>query len=265
MLCTDGDFNVGTTSTGELVRLAEQYAKNNVFLSVLGFGTGNLNDAMMEELSNKASGNYAFIDSDVEARRHLVDQVGATLVTIAKDVKIQIEFNPARVSAYRLIGYENRILAAQDFNDDKKDAGEIGAGHTVTALYEVVPAGADSNVTVPPVDPLRYRSTTESTDAAHSEELMTLKIRYKQPDADRSTLMRLQVSDAETEFSDASADFRFTAAVASFGMLLRNSQHSGSASWQGILELADELDVGADEYRAEFVEMVRRARGLSRG
>ena len=146
ILCTDGDFNVGTTSTGGLVRLAEEQAKAGIFLSVMGFGTGNLNDAMMEELSNKANGNYAFIDTKSEARKVLVEQMSGTLLTIAKDVKIQIEFNPKKVAAYRLVGYENRMLAAQDFNDDKKDAGEIGAGHTVTAFYEVVPVGIETEV-----------------------------------------------------------------------------------------------------------------------
>ena len=164
ILCTDGDFNVGTTSTGDLVRMVEEKARSGVFLSVLGFGRGNLNDAMMENLSNKGNGNYAYVDGLTEAHKVLVQQMGGTLVTIAKDVKIQIEFNPAQVAAYRLIGYENRMLAAEDFNDDKKDAGEIGAGHTVTALYELVPAG--QKVDVPAVDPLKYQSVAKPSEKA---------------------------------------------------------------------------------------------------
>ena len=184
ILATDGDFNVGLTGDNELVSMIEQKRQSNIFLSVLGFGSGNLNDSMMEKLADKGNGNYAYIDSNEEARKALGNQVAGTLYTIAKDVKIQIEFNPAKVAGYRLIGYENRLLADKDFNDDKKDAGEIGAGHTVTALYEVVPAG--QKVENPGVDDLRY-SKVEPSDTNFNAELLTVKLRYKEPDGDQST------------------------------------------------------------------------------
>jgi len=263
LLCTDGDFNVGTTSQGDLVRMVEEKARSGVFLSVLGFGRGNLNDAMMETVSNKGNGNYSYIDGVTEARKVLVEQMGGTLVTIAKDVKIQIEFNPARVAAYRLIGYENRILAAEDFNDDKKDAGEIGAGHTVTALYEVVPVGEP--VDTPSVDPLKYQAPVEpSGDPSIRDEMLTLKLRYKEPDADESRLLEFPVVDAGTDFTRASTDLQFAASVASFGMMLRNSQHSGDATFDAVLEIAASA-TGPDVhgYRAEFLDMVRRAKALA--
>ncbi|MBW3598800.1 MAG: VWA domain-containing protein [Planctomycetes bacterium] len=263
LLCTDGDFNVGTTNKGDIVRLAEQHAKAGVFLTVLGFGMGNHNDDMLETLSNKANGNYAFIDSDHEARRVLVEQMNATLVTIAKDVKIQVEFNPAQVEAWRLIGYENRLLAAEDFNDDKKDAGEIGAGHTVTALYEVIPAGAESEVAVADVDELKYQRQGELSEAAQTDELLTLKIRYKAPEEDESTLIAFPVEDSEAQFGAAGGDFQFAAAVASFGMLLRDSQFKGDATYDAVEEIATSA-LGDDPggYRTEFIEMVRRATEL---
>ena len=265
ILCSDGDFNVGTTSTGELVRLVEENAKQNVFLTVLGFGIGNHNDAMLEQISNRGNGNYAFIDTDNEARKVLVEQMSATLVTIAKDVKIQVEFNPKTVAAYRLIGYENRLLAAEDFNDDAKDAGEIGAGHTVTALYEIVPTGADTDVKVASVDPLRYQTQGGTTEEAKSGETFTLKIRYKPPQEDASKLMAYAVTDTGQSFSAASPDFKFAAAVAAFGMLLRNSQHKGTASYDAVLEIGSEGAVGdASGYRAEFLRLVQRARELAR-
>jgi len=263
LLCTDGDFNVGTTSQGDLVRMVEEKARSGVFLSVLGFGRGNLNDAMMENISNKGNGNYAYIDGVTEARKVLVEQMGGTLVTIAKDVKIQIEFNPAHVAAFRLIGYENRVLAHADFNDDKKDAGEIGAGHTVTALYEVVPVG--EQVDTPSVDPLKYQTPTEPRDdPAIRDEMLTLKLRYKQPEGDVSSLLEFPVVDAGTSFGQASPDLQFAASVASFGMLLRNSEHKGDATYDAVLEIADSAK-GPDVhgYRAEFLEMVRRAKTLS--
>jgi secreted protein with Ig-like and vWFA domain len=262
ILCTDGDFNVGTTSTGDLERMVEEKAKSGVFLSVLGFGRGNLNDAMMETISNKGNGNYAYIDGITEAQKVLVEQMGGTLVTIAKDVKIQVEFNPTQVEAYRLIGYENRMLAAEDFNDDKKDAGEIGAGHTVTALYELVPAGG--KVELPDVDPLRYQvAPSENQDEGVADELLVLKLRYKEPDGDTSELLEFPTTDAEAAFSKASPDFQFAAAVASFGMQLRGSVHSGMSTYDAVLEIAESAK-GADKhgYRAEFVEMVKRAREI---
>jgi len=265
ILCTDGDFNVGRTSTGDLVSLAERHAKAGVFLSVLGFGIGNHNDAMLEQISNKANGNYAFIDTHLEANKVLVEQSSGTLVTIAKDVKIQVEFNPTCVAAYRLIGYENRKLADRDFNDDTKDAGEIGAGHTVTALYEVRLVGHEAEDPLPSgVDPLKYQKPSQVSDEAQTGELLTVNLRYKQPDADESTKLAVAVTDDNSEFDQASGDFRFAAAVASFGMLLRGSQHRGESDYSNVLTVADSAR-GNDRhgYRAEFIEMVKRAALLS--
>ncbi len=265
ILCSDGDFNVGTTSTGALIRLVEQNAKQNIFLTVLGFGTGNHNDSMLEQISNKGNGNYAFIDTDNEARKVLVEQMSGTLVTIAKDVKIQIEFNPHTVAAYRLIGYENRLLAAEDFRDDTKDAGEIGAGHTVTALYEVVPVGVQTDVPIASVDPLRYQEDAKTTEEAGSGEMLTLKIRYKLPQEDESTLLAYAVTDHGQSFAKATADYKFAAAVASFGMLLRNSKYKGETNYDSVIEIATEgagRDTGG--YRTEFISLVERARDLKR-
>ncbi|MCG3138460.1 MAG: hypothetical protein HJJLKODD_02325 [Phycisphaerae bacterium] len=260
ILATDGDFNVGLTSEGDLVRLIEERAQDGVFLTVLGFGMGNLKDATMEKLADKGNGNYAYIDTILEAQKVLVEQLSGTLVTIAKDVKIQIEFNPAQVSAYRLIGYENRMLQNQDFNDDKKDAGEIGAGHTVTALYELVPTGEKTDV--PTVDPLKYQTPATLPDAA-SSELLTIKLRYKQPDGDTSQLIELPVTDSGESFADASDDFAFQSAVAAFGMLLRHSSFVGDFSYDAVLEIAGStLGEDASGYRAEFLDLVSRARDL---
>jgi len=261
ILATDGDFNVGTTNRGDLTRIIEDKAKSGVFLTVLGFGMGNLKDATMENLADKGNGNYAYIDTIREAKKVLVDEIGSTMVTIAKDVKIQVEFNPAEVSAYRLIGYENRILAAEDFNDDTKDAGEIGAGHTVTALYELVPAGVE--IDLPNVDPLKYQKTTRHSRAAGGGELFTIKLRYKKQDGDKSKLLSFPVTDPGTGFASATPDFKFAAAVASFGMILRDSPHKGHSDFPMVLELAEE-GRGRDHhgYRAEFIELVRKARSL---
>ena len=263
ILATDGDFNVGTTSEGELVRLIEKKRQSGVFLSVLGFGTGNLKDSTMEKLADKGNGNYAYIDSINEARKVLVEEAGATLVTIAKDVKIQVEFNPAEVSSYRLIGYENRKLAHTDFNDDTKDAGEIGAGHSVTAIYEVVPAGRGAS---PKVDELKYQDEGALTAAAGSGELMTVKVRYKEPTGSKSKLLSFPVTDSDTELADTSRDFRFSAAVASFGMLLRGSEHKGDADFEMARKLASGA-LGKDPHgrRAEFVELIGKAESLSSG
>ena len=262
ILCTDGDFNVGVTDQGALTRLIEDKAKTGVFLSVLGFGMGNLKDATMEKLADRGNGNYAYIDTPAEARKVLVEQMGGTLVTIAKDVKVQVEFNPAAAAAYRLIGYENRVLAKEDFNDDKKDAGEIGAGHTVTALYEVVPAGADAAAaTTPKVDELKYQKPALQRVA--SGELLTLKLRYKDPDGDASKLLEFPVTDAGLAYAKATGDYKFAAAVAAFGMILRDSPHKGDATLAGVIELAQE-GVGPDEngYRAEFVGLAHKARQI---
>ena len=261
ILATDGDFNVGTTSNSELVDLVESEAKSGVFLTVLGLGRGNYNDSMLEQISGKGNGNYAYVDSLNEARKVLVEQATGTLMTIAKDVKIQVEFNPSEVGAFRLIGYENRVLAHQDFNDDKKDAGEIGAGHTVTALYEIVPPG----LPVPRggVDPLRYQSPRPKTPAAGSGELATIKLRYKQPTGDTSQLMSVVARDAGGDLGSASADLRFASAVVELGLLLRSSPYKGSASYAQLLQRAEQ--VASDEHRREFVELVRNAQGWLAG
>jgi Ca-activated chloride channel family protein len=271
ILCSDGDFNVGVTSPGDLVRMAKEKADLGIYLSVLGFGIGNHNDAMLEELSNKANGNYAFIDTDNEAKKVFVEQLEGTLVTIAKDVKIQVEFNPAQVAAYRLIGYENRKLANRDFNDDKKDAGDIGAGHRVTALYEIVPVGVESDLTKPLVDPLKYQGAEadapkkpELTEAAKSGELLTLKLRYQPPAGGTSTLMTFPVKDSDHRFAAASQEFQFAASVASFGMLLRDSKYKGNTSYAAVLETAA-ASKGPDKHglRNEFLQIVAVAASLA--
>jgi Ca-activated chloride channel family protein len=262
ILATDGDFNVGTTSEGELVRMIEEKRETGVFLSVLGFGTGNLNDSTMEQLADKGNGNYAYLDSGAEAHKVLVEQAGATLMTIAKDVKIQVEFNPAEVAAYRLVGYENRKLEHRDFNDDTKDAGEIGAGHTVTALYEIVPAGQG---VAPEVDPLQYQEPgTALTPAAKSGELMLVKLRYKQPNGSKSKLLSVAVKDGDGSIEGSSETFRFSAAVAEMGLLLRGSKWRGQASWAQTYELAAGAQ-GRDPQgrRAEMLSLVQQAAGLS--
>jgi Ca-activated chloride channel family protein len=268
ILATDGDFNVGVTSQGDLIRLIEEKAKTGVFLSVLGVGTDNLKDSTMQKLADKGNGNYAYLDSLDEARKVLVQQMNGTLVTIAKDVKIQVEFNPATVASYRLIGYEKRILRKEDFNNDKIDAGEIGAGHTVTALYEVVRAGANPAVSVPPVDPLKYASKAKSTEsgaASESGEMLTVKLRHKNPDGDKSELVERAVIDNGAGFEKATGDFKFAAAVAEFGMLLRDSEHKGNGSLGAVLEWAQE-GKGSDPngYRAGFIELVRKAQALKK-
>ena len=261
VLATDGDFNVGVTSQDELVRLIEEERASGVYLSVLGVGTGNLKDSTMEKLADKGNGNYAYLDSLHEARKVLVREAGATLVTIAKDVKIQVEFNPARVQAYRLLGYENRMLAKEDFADDKKDAGEMGAGHTVTALYEVVPVGAAPVVVAN--DSLTYQEVTLRTTASRTSELMTVKLRYKDPNGTRSRLLSTPVLDRGER---GSPDLQFASAVAAFAMVLRNSEYKGQASYDLVLRLAREARGQDPEgYRTEFVSMVERARTLSAG
>jgi Ca-activated chloride channel family protein len=258
ILATDGDFNVGVTSQGELTRLIEEQRRRGVFLSVLGVGTGNVKDSTMEKLADKGNGNYAYLDSLHEARRVLVAEAGATLVTVAKDVKIQVEFNPARVGAYRLIGYENRLLDREDFNDDTKDAGEIGAGHTVTALYEIVPPGEP--MPGPDVDPLKYQDAPKAAAGSSANEVMTVKLRYKRPDEDRSQLIAVPVADRSGELTP---NIGFAASVAGFGMLLRKSEHKGTATWPSILELARRFrGEDADGYRAEFIRLVELAAAL---
>jgi Ca-activated chloride channel family protein len=271
ILATDGDFNVGVTSLADLTRVIEEKRASGIFLSVLGVGTDNLKDATMERLADKGNGNYAYLDSLDEARRVLVAEASSTLVTVAKDVKIQVEFNPAKVGAYRLVGYENRRLASKDFNDDTKDAGELGAGHTVTALYEIVPPG--ETLSGPGVDPLKYQRPAEmprKMDVVPSNELMTVKVRYKQPfdgaqgrpSGDRSTLVTVPVvARAGTTAHHAG----FAAAVAEFGMLLRGSPFKGEATWSDAARLAREhRGSDPDGYRAEFARLVDLAASLDR-
>ena len=264
ILATDGDFNVGITNRDDLMKLIVDKAKSGVFLTTLGFGMGNLKDSTLEQLADKGNGNYAYIDDLREAKKVFVEQMNGTLITIAKDVKIQIEFNPAEVASYRLIGYENRILAHQDFNDDKKDAGEIGAGHTVTALYEVAPAGGKATEERAAVDPLKYQKAPQA-DAAGKGEMLTLKLRYKQPDGDVSKLIETPLVDAGQPYGKATADFKFAASVALFGMLLRDSPHKGTGTIDAALELAREglpKDEEVGGYRKEFIELVEHAKTL---
>jgi Ca-activated chloride channel family protein len=264
ILATDGDFNVGTTSEGELQRLIEDKRKSGVFLTVLGFGEGNVKDSTMELLADKGNGNYAYIDSAAEARKVLVREAGATLVTVAKDVKLQIEFNPARVQSYRLVGYENRVLAKEDFNDDKKDAGDMGAGHTVTALYEVVPAGAKpAKAQASKVDALKYQAVPALTEAATSGELLTVAVRYKAPASDTSSKLTHVVADSSVAFASASADQRFATAVAHFALVLRGSKTLEGQTLAESRRLAvAALGDTAPEDRRELVAMIDRARAL---
>jgi Ca-activated chloride channel homolog len=259
ILATDGDFNVGASSEGELVRMIEARRQDGVFLTVLGFGTGNLKDSRMEQLANKGNGHYAYVDDLLEAKKVFVQELGATLYTIAKDVKIQVEFNPARVASYRLVGYENRVLAAEDFNDDRKDAGEMGAGHSVTALYEIVPVGVDSDDDGrPAVDPLKYQNGDRPRIARDrpSGDWFTAKFRYKTPQGLRSRLLERVVRSENRP----STDFRFATAVAAFGMVLRDSEYKGDLTYREVLALARAARGRDDEgYRSELVRMVETA------
>jgi Ca-activated chloride channel family protein len=261
ILATDGDFNVGVSSDGELVRLIESERDSGVFLTVLGFGMGNYKDSKMKKLADHGNGNYAYIDTLAEARKVLVEQMAGTLLTVAKDVKLQVEFNPARVKSYRLIGYESRILRPEEFNDDKRDAGDIGAGIAVTALYEVTPAGSPDEL--PGVDPLRYQQAPVTNTASRSKELAMLKFRYKPPQESKSRLFTQVVLDNPRSFSDAPADMRFAAAVSEYGLLLRQSKFAAASSFDHVLAVAGQSR-GADPagYRAAFIELVKSARLL---
>jgi len=267
ILTSDGDFNVGQSSDAELERLIEQKRDQGIFLTVLGYGTGNYKDNKMELLADKGNGNYAYIDTLLEAQKVLVNDLRGTLFTIAKDVKIQVEFNPDKVQAYRLIGYENRLLRDQDFNDDLnddlKDAGEIGAGHTVTALYEVIPTGIASDVKLPDVDPLKFQKPNSSATATKSEDLMHLKLRYKQPNGSTSKLISKPIVDASRLVDAASENLQFSAAVAMFGMILRDSDYKGETTFAKILDLAEQAK-GKDSqgYRAAFMQWVQRSQIL---
>lgn len=270
ILATDGDFNVGVTGDDALVRLISAEAAGGTFLTVLGFGMGNLQDGKLEQLADRGNGHYAYIDGAAEARRVLVTELEGTLVTIAKDVKVQVEFNPAQVAGYRLIGYENRALAPEDFADDRVDGGEIGAGHSVTALYEVVPAGA----AVPGADgvPLRYQDGGDAAgrdrrgDGGVGDEMLLVKLRWKEPDGHASTERDVPFVDRGAGARAADADWRFAASVAAFGMLLRGSPYAGAADWRMVLDLA-EGGLGRDDggWRHEFLDLVQRARTLAGG
>jgi Ca-activated chloride channel family protein len=264
ILCTDGDFNVGISDQSQLVSLIQDKAKTGVFLSVLGFGFGNLKDSTLEKLADKGNGFYGYVDTPAEGRRLFVEQLTGSLITIAKDVKLQVEFNPSKVAAHRLIGYENRLLAKEDFNDDQKDAGEIGAGHTVTALYEIVPAGKEAPVAAS-VDELKYGPHLAG-EGEVSPELLTVKVRYKQPDANVSTKLEFPLTDTGATWEKSTRDFRWAAAVAGFGMLLRESPHKGSLSWALVDELATEgrTEKSVNPERAQFVRLIEKARALSR-
>lgn len=263
ILCTDGDFNVGVSSDEGLEKLIEQERKSGVFLTVLGYGMGNYKDSKMQVLAEKGNGNHAYIDNLQEANRVLVNEFGATMHTVAKDVKLQIEFNPSQVQAYRLIGYESRLLKDEDFNNDAKDAGEMGAGHTVTAFYEVVPAGIKSDFTGK-VDDLKYQKTKPAPAVTNnSKELLTVKLRYKAPDGNTSKKIEQPLIDDKKE--KVSSDFRFASAVAMFGQLLRDSDFKGDATYDKVISLAKtSLDNDEMGYRREFIRLAETAEGLAK-
>ena len=263
ILCTDGDFNVGVSSDEGLEKLIEQERKSGVFLTVLGYGMGNYKDSKMQVLAEKGNGNHAYIDNLQEANRVLVNEFGATMHTVAKDVKLQIEFNPSQVQAYRLIGYESRLLKDEDFNNDAKDAGEMGAGHTVTAFYEVVPAGIKSDFTGK-VDDLKYQKTKPAPAVTNnSKELLTVKLRYKAPDGNTSKKIEQPLIDDKKE--KVSSDFRFASAVAMFGQLLRDSDFKGDATYDKVISLAKtSLDNDEKGYRREFIRLAETAEGLAK-
>jgi len=262
ILCTDGDFNVGVSSDDDLVRLIEQERNKGIFLTVLGYGMGNYKDNKMQQLADKGNGNHAYIDGLNEAKKVLVNEFGGTLFTIAKDVKLQLEFNPALVADYRLIGYENRLLNKEDFNDDKKDAGELGSGHSVTALYEIIPAGVKSPF-LKDVDPLKYQVNKKKKVSSFNDEIVTIKFRYKAPGGDESKLIVHAVSRNAISFKNVSDNFRFASSVAGFAMLLRDSEFKGSATYNEVIEMARaSLGKDAEGYRKEFISLVKKAAEL---
>jgi Ca-activated chloride channel homolog len=259
ILATDGDFNVGVSNDNELEHMIVEKRKSGIFLTCLGVGMGNYKDAKLETLADKGNGNFAYLNDIQEANKVFVTEFGGTLFTIAKDVKIQVEFNPAKVKAYRLVGYENRMLNEEDFKDDTKDAGELGAGHTVTAIYEIIPVGVKSHFNKD-VDELKYQKTTESTVNDVSNEIATVKFRYKNPNGDKSIEMVHPVLDTREDISQTSNNFKFSAAVAMFGMLLRNSEYKGNGTLQEVITLATESrGLDKDGYRAEFIRLVKTA------
>ena len=264
ILCTDGDFNVGPSSSSELEKIIEEERKTGVYLTVLGYGAGNYSDSRMQQLADKGNGNHSYIDNFNEARKVLVNEFGGTLFTIAKDVKLQVEFNPSKVQAYRLIGYENRLLNKEDFNNDKKDAGDLGSGHTVTALYEIIPVGVKNDF-AESVDKLKYQQKEKPSSSSLKDEIMTIKFRYKKPDADKSKLIEHPVIDQHLAINNTSDNFRFVSAVAQFGMLLRNSEFKQKSSFDNAWKLAKGALGNDDEgYRSEFLKLVKSAQSLVR-
>lgn len=261
ILCTDGDFNVGASSETELENLIESKRKSGIFLTVLGYGMGNYKDNKMQILAQKGNGNHAYIDNIQEANKVLVNEFGSTMYAVAKDVKLQVEFNPAKVQSYRLVGYETRILNNEDFNDDTKDAGEMGAGHTVTALYEIIPTGISGNIPGS-IDPLKYQTETNiNTQTSNSSELLTVKLRYKTPEEEKSKKIEKSVTDMGKD--NVSPDFRFASAVAMFAQLLKDSDFKGEATYDKVIETANKgLSFDPEGYRAEFVRLVQSAKGL---
>lgn len=256
IIATDGDFNVGASSNASMERLIEEKRGDGIFLTALGYGMGNYKDSKMEILADKGNGNYAYIDNILEAQKVLVNEFGGTLFTIAKDVKLQVEFNPAKVQAYRLIGYENRVLRNEDFNNDKKDAGDLGSGHTVTALYEVIPVGVESDFYK--IDKLKYQNLSNNAFASSSQELLTVKFRYKNPREDKSKLIIHTLKDEMIQLERTSDNFRWSAAVAGFGMILRESDFVKGFTVEEVLNLAQNAR-GTDKegYRHEFINLVR--------
>ncbi len=262
ILCTDGDFNVGASSDDDMVRLVEKEGNKGIYLTVLGYGMGNYKDSKMQQLADKGNGNHAYIDGINEAKKVLINEFGGTLFTIAKDVKLQIEFSPEKVAGYRLIGYENRLLNKEDFNDDKKDAGELGSGHTVTALYEIIPAGVQSEF-LKNVDPLKYQKLGKKIPSSFTDEMLTVKFRYKVPGKDNSELIVHPVIDKMVDINNASDNFRFATSGADFAMLLRNSEYKGSSTYDQVIRLANaSLGKDAEGYRKEFVSLVKKAAEL---
>ncbi|HEY4196477.1 MAG TPA: von Willebrand factor type A domain-containing protein, partial [Mucilaginibacter sp.] len=262
IMATDGDFNVGDSSDGDMEDLITSERSSNVPITIMGVGMGNLKDSKMETLADKGNGNYAYIDNLTEARKTLITEFGGTMFMVAKDVKLQVEFNPAKVQAYRLVGYEDRMLAKEDFNNDKKDAGDMGSGHTVTAFYEIVPAGVKDDYSQS-VDPLKYQKTN-AVAANNSDEMMTIKFRFKQPGSDQSKMSLVAVADKPESFNSTSADFRFASAVAEFGMLLRHSSFKQKSNFDqaiGIAKAAKGKD--DDGYRSEFVRLAESAKSLA--
>ncbi|MDR6942125.1 vWA domain-containing protein [Mucilaginibacter pocheonensis] len=265
ILATDGDFNVGASGDDDMEKLIEKERESGISLSVLGFGMGNYKDSKMETLADKGNGNYAYIDNITEARKTLISEFGGTLFTIAKDVKLQVEFNPAKVQAYRLLGYENRALNKEDFNNDKKDAGDMGSGHTVTAFYEIVPAGIKDDYSGS-VDPLKYQKNKPVTYASSSDEMLTIKFRYKQPASSVSKMSHTEVYDKPVALASTTTDFRFAAAVAEFGMVLRDSQFKQHSTYDDAIKMARSAKGDDSEgYRAEFIKLAESARLLSPG